>query len=144
MKATGRLTEEGECKKQQLVWLPSILTTAKISSALQELTEAHYTTSEQNKDMLDTRTKRDMKDTKTILEFMEVREPFSKDSNLRNIATSVITDSRVNVDKAKEADQNILKTMTHRNTDEYCFKKDNQAITIYTYMISGVIHKKYK
>ena len=35
---------------------------------MQELAEVDYTTSEQNKDMSDTRIKRDMKDTKTILE----------------------------------------------------------------------------
>ena len=70
--------------------------TAKISSAMQELTEADHTTSEQNKGMSDTRIKWDMKDTKTILEFMEARDPFTEDSRLRSIVTSIITDSRVN------------------------------------------------
>ena len=69
---------------------------------MQELTEVDYATSEQNKDMSDTRIKRDMKDTKTILEFMEARDPSSEDSSLRSIVTGVITDNRVNVDKAKE------------------------------------------
>ena len=116
--------------------------TAKISSAMQELTEADHTTSEQNKGKSDTRIKWDMKDTKTILEFMEARDPFTEDSRLRSIVTSIITDSRVNFDKAKEVGcQNILKTMTHKNT-EYSFKEDKQGITMDTYMISEVIHKE--
>ena len=84
-----------------------------------------------------------MKDIKTILEFMEARDPFTEDSRLRSIVTSIITDNRVNFDKAKEVGgQNILKTMTHKNTDEYSFKKDKQGITMDTYIISEVIHKE--
>ena len=64
-----------------------------------------------------------MQDTKTILEFMEARDPFSEESSLRSIVTGVTVDSRttdrVNVDRTKEVAQNILKTMTHKNTEEY-------------------------
>ena len=76
-----------------------------------------------------------MKDTKTILEFMQARDPFSEASTLRSIVTGVIADNRVYVDKAKEVGQNILKTMIHKNTEEYTFKKDKQAITMDTYII---------
>ena len=92
--------------------------------------------------MSDSRIKRDMKDTKKIPEFMGARDPFSQDSTLRSIVTGVIADNRVNVDKAKEVGQNILKTMTHKNTEEYTFKKDKQAITMDRYIISEVIHKE--
>ena len=92
--------------------------------------------------MSGSRIRRDMKDTKTILEFIEARDPFGEDSTLRSIVTGVFADNRVNVDKAKEVDQNILKTMTHKNTEEYTFKKDKQAVTMDTYMISEVIHKE--
>ena len=102
--------------------------TAEVNNAMHQLTEVDYTTSEQHKGMSDSRIKRDMKDTKTILEFMGARDPFSEDSTLRSIVTGVIADNRVNVDKAKEVGQNILKTMTHKNTEEYTFKKDKQAI----------------
>ena len=91
--------------------------------------------------MSDSRIKRDMNDSKTILEFMGARDPFSKDSTLRSIVTGVIADNRFSVDKAKEVGQNILKTMTHKNTEEYTSKKDKQAITMDKYMISEVIHK---
>ena len=60
-----------------------------------------------------------MQNAKTILEFMEARDPFSEDSSFRRIVTGVIADNRVNVNKAKKVGQNILKTMTHKNTEEY-------------------------
>ena len=81
-----------------------------------------------------------MKDAKTILEFMEARDPFSEDSTPRSIVTGVFADNRVNVNKAKKIGQNILKAMIHKITEEYAFKTDKQAITMDTYMISEVIH----
>ena len=65
---------------QRLVWLLSVPISAEVNSAMQEIIEADYTTSEQHKDMSDSRIKRVMKDTKTILEFMEASDPFSEDS----------------------------------------------------------------
>ena len=49
--------------------------TGEVKNAMQELMEVDCTTSEQYKDMSDSRIKWDMKDTKTILEFMEARDP---------------------------------------------------------------------
>ena len=46
------------------------------------------------------------------------------------------------MDKAKEVGQNILKIMTHKNTEEYTFKKDKQAITMEIYMCAEVVHKE--
>ena len=135
-------TLESRYETQQFVWLLSMPITAEVKNAMQKLTEVDYTASEQHKDMSDSRIKWDIKDTKTILEFMESRDSFSEDSTLRSIVAGVIADSRVNVDKAKEVGQNILKTMTHKNTEGYIFKKDKQAITMDKYMISEVIHKE--
>ena len=79
---------------QRLVWLLSMLITAKVNNAIQEVTEVDYTASKQHKDMSNSRIKRDMKDSKTILEFVEARDPFSEDSTLRIIVTVVIADNR--------------------------------------------------
>ena len=76
--------------------------------------------------MSDSRIKRDMKDTKAILEFMKARDPFSEDSTLRSIMTGVIADNRVNMDKAEEVGQNILKTMTHKVLKNTLLKKTNK------------------
>ena len=82
-----------------------------------------------------------MKDIKTILEFMEAKDPFNTDSTLRSIVTGVIAGNSLDVDITKEVGQNILKTTNH-NTEECTFNKDKRAITIDTYMISEVIHKE--
>ena len=95
LKATGGLTRgKGMSETQRLVWLLSMPITAEVNNAMQELTEVDYTTSEQHKDMSNSRIKRDMKDTKTILEFVKARDPFSEDSTLRIIVTVVIADNR--------------------------------------------------
>ena len=61
-----------------------------------------------------------MQDTKTVLEFVEARDPFSDYSSFRSVVTGVIADNRLNVDKAKKVGQNyIWKIMTHKNTEEY-------------------------
>ena len=56
---------------QRLIWPLSVPIPAEVNSAMQELTEADDTTSEQIKDISHLRIKIDMKDTKTILQFME-------------------------------------------------------------------------
>ena len=73
--------------------------------------------------MSDSRIKRDMKDIKTILEFMEAKDPFNTDSTLRSIVTGVIAGNSLDVDITKEVGQNILKTTNH-NTEECTFNKD--------------------
>ena len=99
---------------QRLVWLLSMPITAEVNSAMQELTEVDYITSEQHKDIVGFKNQEGQETYQDNLEFMEARDPFSEDSTQRSIVTSVIADNRVNVDKAKAVGQNILKTMTHK------------------------------
>ena len=95
LKATGGLTRgKGMSETQRIVWLLSMPITTEVNNAMQELTEFDYTTSEQHKDMSNSRIKRDMKDTKTILEFVKARDPFSEDSTLRIIVTVFIADNK--------------------------------------------------
>ena len=49
------------------------------------------------------RQERDWHDTKKLLDFIEDRDPFSSGPELRNIATGVIADAKVNSDAAKIA-----------------------------------------
>ena len=46
-----------------------------------------------------------------ITSYLWERNPFADDPTLRNIATGVVGDSSVNVDKAKTVGLEILKTM---------------------------------
>ncbi|KAK3730133.1 hypothetical protein QZH41_004828 [Actinostola sp. cb2023] len=58
------------------------------------------------------------------------RNPFSCDPTLRSIATGVVADNAVNVDKSKEVGNKILSSMVGKNAYEYSFKKKDQAVTL--------------
>ena len=103
VKTTGGPTRgRGITGIQRLVWLLSMPFTAEVNSSMQCLTEVRYVTSDQHKESSKLRIERDLKDTKTVLEFLEERNPFSPDTSLRNVMTGVTAAKSVNVDRAKE------------------------------------------
>ena len=103
VKTTGGLTRgRGITGIQRLVWLLSMRFTAEVNSSVQCLTEVRYVTSDQHKESSKLRIERDLKDTKTVLEFLEERSPFSPDTSLRNVMTHITAAKSVNVDRAKE------------------------------------------
>ena len=88
VKTTGGPTRgRGITEIQRIVWLPSMPFTAEVNSSMQCLTEVRYVTSDQHKEPSKSRIERDLKDTKTVLEFLEERNPFNPDTSLRNVAT---------------------------------------------------------
>ncbi|KAJ8417704.1 hypothetical protein AAFF_G00225470 [Aldrovandia affinis] len=99
---------------------------------MQELTGVNHNTGDQNKDMTDARQARDMKDTLTVLNYLQERHPFCSDPSLRSISTGVHAHPSVNVDKAKAVGNTILVSMDGQTTAEYTFKKRDQAITMST------------
>ena len=102
-KSTGVLTRgTGMGEEERASWLLSMPTSSKINSVMQELTGVAYEPSEQHKDILPARVKRDEKDTRVLLILLQERDHFSNDTSLRNIATGVVAEPTVNVDRAKE------------------------------------------
>ena len=71
-----------------------------------------------------------MKDTKTVLEFLEERNPFSPDTSLRNVVTGVTAAKSVNVYRAKEIGHRIFYSMTGKKVDERTFKREDQALIL--------------
>ena len=69
---------------------------------------AIYNTGEQNQDMTKERKVRDWKDTLTVLQYLQERNPFSTDPSLRSIATGVNAHSTVTVDTALAVGNAIL------------------------------------
>ena len=103
VKTTGGPTKgRGIIEIQRLVWLLSMPFTAEANSSVQCLTEVRYVTSDQHKESPKSRIERGLKDTKTLLEFLEERNPFSPDTSLSNVVTGVTAAKSVNVDRAKE------------------------------------------
>jgi len=87
LKISGGLTQGcGMTENQCLLWL---LSRPKVNQAMQEFTEVNYNTKEQNKDMTAARQGHDWKDTLTVLQYLQERNPFSLDPSLQSIATGV-------------------------------------------------------
>ena len=133
LKTSGGLTRgRGMTEHQRLLWLLSRPACADVNQAMLEFTGVYYNTGEQNHDMTKARLVRDWKDTLTVLQYLQERNPFSTDPSLRNIATGVHTHSNVNVDTAREVGDAILKTMDGKTPAEYTFIRKNQAVTLGT------------
>ena len=66
----GPTRGRGITEIQRLVWLLSMPFT-EVNSSMQCLTEVRYVTSDQHKESSKSRIERDLKDTKTVLEFLE-------------------------------------------------------------------------
>ena len=115
---------------QRLLWLLSRPACAEVNQAMQELTRVNYNTGEQNKDMTAARQARDWKDTLTVLQYLQERNPFSSDPSLQSIATGVHAHPTVNVDKAVAIGDMILTSMNGTTPAEYTFRKKNQAVTL--------------
>ena len=129
IKSSGGLTRgTGMGEAQRVSWLLSMPACTSINSAMQEFTGTAYETSEQHKDVLPARVKRDEKDTRALLLFLQERDPFANDTSLRSIATGVVAESTVNADCAKEAGNIILAKMVSKNPVDFIFKKKDQAV----------------
>ena len=92
---------------QRVVWLMFIPACADINNSMQNLTGTNFLTSEQHKDTTKARQERDQQDTNTIIRSLSKRSPFYSESSLRNIATGVVADDRVNCDKSQAEGKKI-------------------------------------
>lgn len=98
--------------------------------AIQELTGVNYNTGEQNKDMTKARHSRDWKDTLSVLQYLQERNPFSSDPSLRNIATRVHAHPTVNVNTTHAVGATILTSINGKTPAEYTFKRKDQVVTL--------------
>lgn len=131
IKTTGGLTRgRGMTEIQRLVWLMSMPSCAEVNDAMQECTGVNYLTSEQHKDTTKARIIRDFKDEQEIISFLSQNNPFSKDTSLRSIASGVLAEAKVNVDKTKEVGDHIIKSLKGKDVIEHSFKKNDQAVTL--------------
>ena len=102
----------------------------KSTNAMQGLTGVEYVTSEQHKEATAARIRRDMDDVTKLIEFLERRNQFTKNLELRNIAMGVTAMSHINVEKACSIGEQILKQMTGKTVKDHTFKMKEQAQTM--------------
>ena len=131
MKTTGRLTRgRGKTESQRTRWLLSMPACAEVNSALQELTDNYFSTSDQHKDLTRSRQMIDEEDKNTLLGFLQDRTPFGQDSSLRNIATGITADKEVTADRARDVGCKILTNMVGQNVGDHSLKKKDHALTM--------------
>ena len=131
LKTSGGLTRgRGMTENQHLLWLLSRPACAEVNQAMQELTGVNYNTGEQNKVMTAARQACDWKDTLTVLQYLQERNPFSLNPSLRSISTGVHAHPTVNVDEAVAVGDKILIQMNGTTPAEYTFQKKNQVVTL--------------
>ncbi|KAK2553580.1 hypothetical protein P5673_025071 [Acropora cervicornis] len=83
---------------------------AEVNNAMQTLTGVSYQTSEQQKDTTEARKLRDYNDTLDLIDYLSQRDPFSQDHAQHCIATGVLADEEVNVNKCKEVGDKMSRT----------------------------------
>jgi len=83
------------------------------------LSNYSYQTSEQQKDATEARKLRDYNDTLDLIDYLSQRDPFSQDHAQHCIATGVLADEEVNVNKCKEVGDKVLCSMIGINVHDY-------------------------
>ena len=65
-----------------------------------------------------------------LIDYLNERDPVAQNDSLFNIANGMTAQERVNVEKVREIGVNILEYMAGKSTDEFTFRKANQAVTL--------------
>ena len=103
IKTVGGLTRErGMNDFQHATWLLSTPAVAEVNRAMQEFTEATYGTSDQQKEVSNSRIERDHNDGVKVAEYFLERFPFGQGRELINIDNGEVADSSTNVYQAEE------------------------------------------
>ena len=118
-------------ESQRALWILSRPACSEINEAMQELTGTKYVSSEQHKECSDARRDRDCKDVGRLLDFLEDRNPFTEDTELRSIASGVVADKKVNADAGRRVGEKIIEQMGNQIVREFTFKRKDQIVVIH-------------
>ena len=131
IKTHGGLTRgKGMTENQRLVWVLSMPVCASINETMQKFTGVSYETSDQHKDVSAARQARDVSNTVDLIDYLNERDPFIQNDSLFNIANGMTAQESVNVENAREIGVKIVESMAGKSTDEFTFRKANQAVTL--------------
>jgi hypothetical protein len=135
IKTTGGLTRgRGMSENQRALWILSRPDCAEMNDAMQTFTGTNYYSLDQHKEDGKSRQKRDIKDTMIFTSFLEERNPFINEENLRNIETGVSATMDVNVDNAVYSVQWKIKVYpsicSKEKTKQSLYRTNRQALTL--------------
>ena len=85
------------------------------------MSHVFYRTSEQYKEMSETRQLRHCKETQIVIDFLEKGSPFNGDIHLRNIANSLKAYGSASVDPARDLGLKIIDSMSGKLVVDFVF-----------------------
>ena len=104
---------------------------ADMSESMQKLTGVSFETSDQHKDMFESRQARDVKDTIALISYLRDRDPFTQNTDsLLSIATGMTAQEGVNAEKARYIGESIMTSMTGQSVEYFVFRKAAQAVPL--------------
>ena len=131
LKTSGGLTRgSGMSEEQRALWTMSTPISAEYNIAMQEFANLSYTTSEQHKELTDTRKKRDISDLSKINTKLSGFSPFSSDPSLRNIVNGVVAQEGVNVHEHDNVGRLIMQKMVGKPVFTLSFSRKDKARTL--------------
>ena len=132
VKTHGGLTRgRGMTETQRLLWVLSMPGCADMNESMQKLTGVSFETSDQHKDMTESRQARDVKDTIALISYLRDRDPFTQNTDsLLSIATGMTAQEGVNAEKARYIGESIMTSMIGQSVDDFVFPKAAQAVPL--------------
>lgn len=128
IKSSGGLTHgRGMDETQRTRWLQSMPIFAQISEEMKCVQEKSG--NERNKELTESRIRRDQKDTTKIFQHLEQHSPFTEDTYLYNIISGLCA-PKSNAHLANDIGNNIIKMMEGQSAANYTFKKKHQIKTM--------------
>ena len=126
----GLTRGRGMTDKQRLVWVLYMPVCARINETMKLFSAVSYEASDQHNNVSAAKQARDVSDTVDLIDYLNARDPFVQNDSLSNIANGLTVQERVNVEKAREIGVKIVESMAGKLTDEFIFRKANQAVTL--------------
>ena len=131
LKSRSGLTRgSGLTEIQRTTWLLSMPLCSTYNLAMQEYTRVLLESSEQHKEMRESRRTRDGNDIKKVVERLESISPFHSDYGLCNIVTGVTADPGVNVHDLHSIGADIVVKMIGKHVFTYSAKRSDKVKTL--------------
>ena len=132
LKSRGGLAEKGDfTEAQRNVWLYSRNTCALVNDCMQSFVDYKSYTSEQHKDVTESRLPKNEADLEAVYSFLKTRNPTQITTDgLMNIVSGVVGNSKVNIQHAKAVGDRIKEKMEGQLVVNYKFTRKDQAITM--------------
>ena len=131
LKGTGGLTHgSGMSEQQTAIWTMSSPISAEYNIAMQEFSNLSYTTSEQQKDMIEARMKKNLGDLEMISTKLAGCSPFSTDPSLWNIVNGVVAAEDVTVHEYDSVARKVMQKMIGQAAFIFSFSRKDKTKTL--------------